>query len=101
MGADRRLWRLSWLIALLFWWKIVASLAWVVLTRVNCVLIFMPACNISYVDLLMFPFDVFWGMCGKNSCNVFLMFLMVLWVRIFATLCRRAVLMPWHTFLFL
>jgi hypothetical protein len=40
-------------------------------------------------------------MCGKNSCNVLLISFMVFWVRIFAALCRRAVLMLWHAFLFL
>jgi hypothetical protein len=35
------------------------------------------------------PFRRFWGMCGENSCNLF----MVLWVRVSATLRRRAVLM--------
>jgi hypothetical protein len=31
--------------------------------------------NISFVDLFMFPFDGFWGMCGdENSRNVFLCF---------------------------
>jgi hypothetical protein len=24
-----------------------------------------------FVDVLMLPFDGFWGMCGENSCNVF------------------------------
>jgi hypothetical protein len=28
----------------------------------------------------MFTFDGFWGMCGENSCNVFLLFFMVRWV---------------------
>jgi hypothetical protein len=58
-------------------------------------------CNISCVDLLRFLFDIFWGLCGENSCNVFLIFSMVLWVPIFATLCMRAMLMLWHTFMFL
>jgi hypothetical protein len=26
---------------------------------------------LEFVVLLLFPFDVFWGMCGENSCNVF------------------------------
>jgi hypothetical protein len=40
----------------------------------------------AFVDLLMFPFDGFWGMmCGHKSCNVFLLLFMVLWVLIFAT----------------
>jgi hypothetical protein len=49
----------------------------------------------------MFLSGVFGGMCGDNSCNVFLLLFMVLWVPIFVTLCRRAVLMLWHAFLFL
>jgi hypothetical protein len=61
----------------------------------------MSACNILFVDLIMFPFDVFGGMCGENSCNVFLPFFMVPWVPIFATLCKRALLMLWHAFLFI
>jgi hypothetical protein len=61
----------------------------------------MSTCNISFVDLVMFPFDVFGGMCGENFRNVFMLLFMVLWVPIFATLCRRAVLMLWHAFLFL
>jgi hypothetical protein len=47
------------------------------------------------------PFRRFCGMCGENSCNVFLLLFMVLWVPISATLPRRAVLMLWHAFLFL
>jgi hypothetical protein len=35
------------------------------------------------------------------SCNVFLLFFMVLWVPISEMLCRRAVLMLWLAFLFL
>jgi hypothetical protein len=53
-------------------------------------------CRSTYV-----PFRPFLGMCGENSCNVFLLLFMVLWVPIFATLCGSAVLMLWHTFLFL
>jgi hypothetical protein len=34
-------------------------LAWVMLTLVLCVLTFMSACNISFVDTLLFPFDGF------------------------------------------
>jgi hypothetical protein len=58
------------------------------------------SCNISFVELLMFLFGVFGGMCVDNSCNVFMILFMVLWVPIFATPCRRAVLMLWHAFLF-
>jgi hypothetical protein len=50
----------------------------------------------------MFPFGVvFWGMCGESSYSVFLLLFMVLWVPISAMLCRRAVLMLWHAFMFL
>jgi hypothetical protein len=49
----------------------------------------------------MFLFGVFGGMYGENSCNVFLVLFMVLWVRISAMLCRRAVPMLWHAFMFL
>jgi hypothetical protein len=47
------------------------------------------------------PFGVFLRMCGKSLCNVFLLLFMVLWAPISAMLCRRAVLMQWHAFLFL
>jgi hypothetical protein len=40
-------------------------------------------------------------MCDVNSCNVFLLLSMALWVLISATLFRRAVLVLWHAFLFL
>jgi hypothetical protein len=40
-------------------------------------------------------------MCDVNSCNVFLLFSMALWVLISATLYRRAVLVLWHAFMFL
>jgi hypothetical protein len=40
-------------------------------------------------------------MCGENSCNVFLLFIMVLWVPIFAMLCRRAMRVLRHTSLLL
>jgi hypothetical protein len=49
----------------------------------------------------MFRFGVFWGMCDENSCNVFLLLFMALWVPISATLCKRAMQMLWHAFLFL
>jgi hypothetical protein len=61
----------------------------------------MSVCNILFVDLLLFRFGVFWGLCDENSCNVFLLLFMALWVLISATLFRRAVLMLWHAFLFL
>jgi hypothetical protein len=53
------------------------------------------------VDLLDVPFDGFWGMCGENSCNIFLLLFMVLWLHIFAMLCRRGVTMLWHVSMFL
>jgi hypothetical protein len=56
--------------------------------------------NYSFVVLPLFLFGVFYWMCGENSCNGSLFF-MVLWVPIFAALCWRAVLMLWHAFLFL
>jgi hypothetical protein len=40
-------------------------------------------------------------MCDVQSCNVFLLLFMALWVPISATLCRRAVLTLRHAFLFL
>jgi hypothetical protein len=41
-------------------------------------------------------------MCDVNSCNVFLLLFMALWVLISATLFRRAVLLVlWHAFLVL
>jgi hypothetical protein len=46
-------------------------------------------------------FDSFWGMCGKNSCNVFLQLFIVLWVPIFAMRCRRAMPILWHVSMFL
>jgi hypothetical protein len=46
-------------------------LAWVLLTLVLCALRVMSVCNISFVDLLLFLFGVFLGMCDVNSCNVF------------------------------
>jgi hypothetical protein len=101
MGAGWRLWRLSWLIAWLFWWQFVASQVWVLLTLALCVVSVMSVCNISFVELLVFLYGVFWGMCGESSCNVFLLLFMALWVPISAMLCMRAVLMMWHAFLFL
>jgi hypothetical protein len=66
------------------------SLAWVLLTLVLCALTFMSVCNISFVELLLFLFGAFGGMCGESSCNVFLLLFMVLWVPISVLLCRRA-----------
>jgi hypothetical protein len=53
-------------------------------------------CRSTYVH-----FRRFWGLCGEISRNVFLLLFMVLWALIFAMLCKRAVLMLWHAFLFL
>jgi hypothetical protein len=75
--------------------------AWVMLTLALCALTVMSVCNISFVELLMFLFGVFGGVCDVNSCNVFLLLFTVLWFPISATLCRRAVLTLWHAFLFL
>jgi hypothetical protein len=81
--------------------NILPGMPWVLQTLVHCVMEVVSAYMISFVDLLLFPFDDFWEMCGESSCNVFLLLFVVLWVPIFATLCRRAVLMVWHAFLFL
>jgi hypothetical protein len=62
MGADWRLWRLSWLIVWKLRWQFVASLAWVQWTLVHCVQTVLIACNISFVDSLMLPFDDYLGM---------------------------------------
>jgi hypothetical protein len=61
----------------------------------------MSVCNILFVDLLLFRFGASWGMCDENSCNVFLLLFMALWVLISATLFRGAVRVLWHAFLFL
>jgi hypothetical protein len=64
----------------------------------------MSVCNIFFVELLMFLFGVFGGVCGDSPCTVFMLLFMVLWVPISATLCRREVrevLMLWHAFMFL
>jgi hypothetical protein len=34
---------------------------------------YVRACKISFVDLPLFLFGVFGGVCGENSCNVFLL----------------------------
>jgi hypothetical protein len=99
MGAGWHLWRLKWFIALQFWWMFVASMALVQrgsrsLQSDNYVL-----CNMSFVDLLMFPFDDFWGMCRENSYNAFLLLFAVLWVFFFAMLGSTAALMLWHAFI--
>jgi hypothetical protein len=100
MGAGWRLRRLSWLIACLFRWQFVASLAWVLLTLVLCAVTIMSVCNISLFELL-FIFGIFGGNCGESPCNVFLLLFMVLWVPISAMLCGMALLMLWHAFMFL
>jgi hypothetical protein len=81
--------------------EFVASVAWVLLTLAPCAMTVMSVCIISFVDLLMFLFGVFGGMCDVNSCNVFLLLFMARWVPISATLFRRAVLTLWYPFLFL
>jgi hypothetical protein len=43
----------------------------------------------------------FEGIFDENSCNVFLLLFMVLWVSIFAALSKRTVAMLWHVSLFL
>jgi hypothetical protein len=41
-------------------------------------------------------------MCGENSCNVFvLVFVVVLWVHVFAILCMMVVPILWHASMFL
>jgi hypothetical protein len=47
------------------------------------------------------PFQRILGMCGVITFDVFLILLMALWVLIFATLYKRALLMLWHAFMFL
>jgi hypothetical protein len=42
----------------------------------------MSACIISFVDIIVFPFDGFGGVCGDDSCNALLLLFMVLWVLI-------------------
>jgi hypothetical protein len=61
----------------------------------------MSVCDTLFVDLLVFLFGVFGGMCDVNSSNVLLLLFMALWVHISATLFTRAVLTLWHAFLFL
>jgi hypothetical protein len=41
------------------------------------------------------------GICGDNSCTVFLLLFMLLWLPISVMLCKRALPMLWHVFLFL
>jgi hypothetical protein len=62
----------------------------------------------SYVGMQYFvrrptyvPFRRFWGDVRVNSCNVYLLLFMALWVLISATLFGRAMLTMWHAFLFL
>jgi hypothetical protein len=85
---------------LAFWWLFVASLAWVLLTLSACALTLMSVYKISFVRRTTYVhFRRFGGMCDVNSCNVFLMLFMALWVPLSATLFRRAVLTLWHAFL--
>jgi hypothetical protein len=69
--------------------------------QLRLVKVFKSVCSISFGELHTFLFGVFLGMCGENSCNVFLRLFMALWVPTSATLCRRAILMLWHAFMFL
>jgi hypothetical protein len=55
----------------------------------------------SFVELLLFLFGVFGGMCDVNSCNVVQLLFMALWVPISGALFKRVVLTLWHAFLFL
>jgi hypothetical protein len=78
-------------IAWIVCWQFVASLVWVMQTLVDCIIMtIMSGCNISSVDLLTFPFDGFWGMCGENFCNVFALH-GILWVPMLAMLSTRVV----------
>jgi hypothetical protein len=61
----------------------------------------MSVCSILFVDLLLFRFGVFGGMCDVHSCNVFLLLFVALMAPISATLFRRAVPTLWLAFLFL
>jgi hypothetical protein len=55
----------------------------------------------EFVELLVFLYGVFGGICDVNSCNIFMLLFMVLWVPISATPCKRTVLTLWQAFLFL
>jgi hypothetical protein len=72
------------------------------LTLALYALIVASACDISFVELLLFLFGVFGGMCDVK-CNVFHLLLMVLimWVSISPKVCKRAVLTLRHAFVFL
>jgi hypothetical protein len=48
----------------MFWWLIVASPAWVLLTLGSCTQTVSLVSNISFVEFFMFIFGGFWGMCG-------------------------------------
>jgi hypothetical protein len=101
MGAGGRLWRLGWLIAWLFLWQFVASLAWVLRTLALCAMTVMSACNISFVELLLVLFRRFWGDVRREFMQRLFVALhgTLLWVPIFATLCKRMVLALWHALL--
>jgi hypothetical protein len=58
--------------------QFVTSMAWVLPTLAPGALTVMSACNISFIEVLLFLFGVFWGMCNVNSCNVFLLLFMAL-----------------------
>jgi hypothetical protein len=44
VGAGWRQWRLSWLIAMQFWWQFLDSMVWVLLTSVLCAMAVMSIC---------------------------------------------------------
>jgi hypothetical protein len=71
---------MSWLVAWLFWRPFVVTLiADSRFLRSNI----MSVCNISFVELFLLIFGAYWGMCGENACNVFMLLFVVLWVPIY------------------
>jgi hypothetical protein len=80
MGAGWRLWRLSWLTAWLFGGSssLPTSKAWVLRTLAHCARTTMSACNILFVDPVLFPFDGVWGMHVRRE---------FLQIRLSAALC--------------
>jgi hypothetical protein len=67
----RLLWRVIWLIAWLFWWQLVSSLAGVMQTLYHSGVTVMSACNIPFVDLLVFRFDVLGGCAARIHATSF------------------------------
>jgi hypothetical protein len=49
----------------------------------------------------MFPLHTLWGMCGDDSCNVFLLLFTVRRELAFAMLYMMAMMMLCHAFMFL